>query len=143
MSDVSTRARGDEPEVRVPADLRKMLAADPQAKVRWDALTPIARRDFISWIDAAKQAATRTRRLERTCSMLIAGKRRPCCYSIVPLDLHQALAADPAAKTAWRRLAATPRRDFIDWIELAEDKPTRAKRIAKTCTMLEAGKRHA
>src|SRR5205085_9159611 len=78
---------------RVPADLRKALAAAPKAKAQWRDLTPIARRDFISWIDSAKQLETRRRRIERACSMLAAGKRRPCCYSIVSLNLYPALAA--------------------------------------------------
>jgi Bacteriocin-protection, YdeI or OmpD-Associated len=77
------------PEPTVPADLRKVLAAAPAAKAAWSDLTPIARRDFISWIDGAKQAETRARRIERTCSMMLEGKRRPCCFSIVPLSPAQ------------------------------------------------------
>ncbi|MGH7939374.1 MAG: YdeI/OmpD-associated family protein, partial [Bryobacteraceae bacterium] len=41
---------------------------------------PIARRDWIHWIISAKQAETRTRRIKNACSMLAAGKRRPCCF---------------------------------------------------------------
>src|SRR5206468_11126655 len=59
---------------------------------------------FISWIDSAKQPETRRRRIERACSMLAAGKRRPCCYSIVSFDLHKALAATPMAKAQWSDL---------------------------------------
>jgi uncharacterized protein YdeI (YjbR/CyaY-like superfamily) len=47
------------------------------AKAQWRDLTPIARRDFISWIDSAKQPETRTRRIGKACAMLAAGKRRP------------------------------------------------------------------
>ena len=65
------------PEPPVPTDLRKALAAAPMAKVQWNDLTPIARRDFINWIDSAKQPETRRRRIEKACSMLAAGKRRP------------------------------------------------------------------
>ena len=64
-------------ELRLPTDFRKALAAAPKAKAKWSDLTPIARRDFISWIDSAKQPETRRRRIERACSMLAAGKRRP------------------------------------------------------------------
>ena len=71
----------EEPEPRVPADLRKALAA-AQPKVRdvWSDITPIARRDFVHWIVSAKQAATRGRRIENACDMLAKGKRRPCCF---------------------------------------------------------------
>src|SRR5438067_1888854 len=86
MKRVNPKRAGE--ELGVPTDLRKALAATPVAKTQWSDLTPIARRDFISWIDSAKQPETRRRRIERACSMLAAGKRRPCCYSIVSLDLH-------------------------------------------------------
>ena len=107
-------------ELGVPTDLRKALAATPVAKTQWSDLTPIARRDFISWIDSAKQPETRRRRIERACSMLAAGKRRPCCYSIVSFDLHKALAATPMAKAQWSDLTPTERRDFITWMGLSQ-----------------------
>lgn len=125
----------------MPTDLRKALAAAPVAKAEWNDLTPIARRDFISWIDGAKQPETRRRRVERACDMLASGKRRPCCFSIVPLDLHLALKAAPKAKTQWSGLASTARRDFIDWIESAKQRETRSGRIDKACALLAAGKR--
>src|SRR5947209_19742581 len=89
---------GEESETRVPTDLRTALAAAPMAKSQWRDLTAIARRDFISWIDSAKQAETRRRRIEKACSMLVAGKRRPCCYSIVSFNLYTALKDSPKAK---------------------------------------------
>lgn len=70
----------EEPEAAVPADLKKALAAAPQAKELWTKITPIARRDWIQWIDSAKQAETRTRRINAACSMLANGKRRVCCF---------------------------------------------------------------
>ena len=114
--------------------------AAPAARAQWDALTPLARRDFVSWIDAAKQPETRRRRIERACSMLADGKRRPCCYAIVPLDLHLALKAAPKAKTQWSGLASSARRDVIDWIETAKTKDVRRRRIDEACAMLAAGK---
>jgi hypothetical protein len=71
----------EEPEPTVPADLRKALAAAaPKARALWSEVTPIARRDWIHWITSAKQPETRTRRIKNACSMLAAGKRRPCCF---------------------------------------------------------------
>src|SRR5438034_11445021 len=83
MTKMNPKPAREESEPRVPTDLGKALAATPTAKVQWNDLTPIARRDFITWIDSAKQPETRRRRIEKACSMLAAGKRRPCCYSIV------------------------------------------------------------
>ena len=70
-----------EPKPRVPTDLRKALAAaDPKARALWSDITPVARRDWIHWIVSPKQAETRARRIRNACSMLAAGKRRPCCF---------------------------------------------------------------
>ena len=70
----------EEPEPRVPADLRKALTAAPKARALWSDITPNARRDWIHWITSAKQPETRARRIKNACSMLAAGKRRVCCF---------------------------------------------------------------
>jgi uncharacterized protein YdeI (YjbR/CyaY-like superfamily) len=74
-----TRA-GEEPEIRVPMDLRKALAAAPLAQAGWADITPMARRDWIFSITSAKQAETRRRRIEKACDMLASGRRRFCCF---------------------------------------------------------------
>jgi hypothetical protein len=74
-----TRA-GEEPEIRVPTDLRKALAAAPLARAGWHDITPLARRDWIFSITTAKQPETRRRRIEKACDMLACGKRRLCCF---------------------------------------------------------------
>ena len=71
---------GQEPEPRVPPDLRKALAAAPEARAVWSDITPVARRDWIQWITSAKQAQTRVRRIRNACEMLASGKRRVCCF---------------------------------------------------------------
>ena len=71
---------GKEPEPRVPADLRKALAAAPAARSVWSDITPIARRDWIQWITSAKQPETRARRIRNASEMLASGKRRVCCF---------------------------------------------------------------
>jgi hypothetical protein len=71
----------EEPEPRVPAELRKALAAaDPKARAVWSDITPVARRDWVYWIESAKREETRLKRVESTCDMLAKGKRRPCCF---------------------------------------------------------------
>ena len=128
-------------ELKVPADLRKALAGTPKANAQWSDLTPIARRDFISWIDSAKQLETRKRRIGKACSMLADGKRRPCCYSIVSFNLYSALAATPRAKAQWSDLTPIERRDFISWMDSARQPEKHRQRIEKACAMLAAGKR--
>jgi Bacteriocin-protection, YdeI or OmpD-Associated/Domain of unknown function (DUF1905) len=73
-------AAGEKSEPRVPADLRKALAAAPEARALWSDITPIARRDWIHWMTSAKRAETRARRIRNACEMLAAGKRRVCCF---------------------------------------------------------------
>jgi len=141
MKKVNSKLAGEESELGLPTDLRKAFAATPMAKAQWRDLTPIARRDFISWIDSAKQPETRRRRVERACSMVAAGKRRPCCYSIVSLDLHLALKATPMAKAQWSDLTPIERRDFISWMGSTKERERHRRRIEKACAMLAAGKR--
>lgn len=141
MNKKNPQPTGGAPEARVPTDLRQALAAALRAKARWSDLTPIARRDFISWVDSAKQPETRRRRIERACSMLAAGKRRPCCYSIVSFDLYTALKARPAAKARWSGLTPDERRDFIGWMDAAKQPEAHRLRIEQACTRLAAGKR--
>src|SRR5438552_6074047 len=141
MRKVNPKPAGEESEPRLPADLRKALAATSTAKAQWRDLTPIARRDFISWIESAKQPETRRRRIERAGSMLAAGKRRPCCYTIVSLDLHLALKATPKAKAQWSDLSSIERRDFISWMDSAKEPEKHKRRIEKACAMLATGKR--
>ncbi|MGD0812387.1 MAG: YdeI/OmpD-associated family protein [Verrucomicrobiota bacterium] len=74
-----TRAE-EEPELRVPMDLRKALAAAPLAQALWADITPMARRDWILWISSAKQLETRRGRIEKACDMLASGRRRVCCF---------------------------------------------------------------
>jgi Bacteriocin-protection, YdeI or OmpD-Associated/Domain of unknown function (DUF1905) len=74
-----TRA-GEEPEIRVPIDLRKAFAAAPMAQAGWEDITPMARRDWIFSISSAKRPETRRRRIEKACDMLASGRRRLCCF---------------------------------------------------------------
>src|SRR5438874_12803348 len=142
MKKVNPMPAGEESEARVPTDLGKAFAAAPKAKAQWSDLTPIARRDFISWIDSAKQLETRRRRIERACSMLAAGKRRPCCYTIVSFNLYTALNSTPKAKAQWSDLTPIERRDFIGWMDSDKEPEAHRHRIEKACKMLATGMRH-
>jgi Bacteriocin-protection, YdeI or OmpD-Associated len=65
----------------VPADLRAAIEADPALFELWQGLTPLGRNEFVCWVEDAKQAATRQRRIARTGEELREGKRRPCCWA--------------------------------------------------------------
>ena len=59
----------------LPADLKRALTSDAKALETWENITPLARNEWICWIESAKKAETRTRRIEWGCSSLKEGKR--------------------------------------------------------------------
>jgi hypothetical protein len=61
-------------------DLQAALRADANLMALWENLTPLGRNEFICWVEDAKQAKTRARRIVRTCEELQEGKKRPCCW---------------------------------------------------------------
>ena len=71
------------PEPRVPQDLETALAAAPQ-KIQdlWKEITPMARWEWVRWVNATKNPDTRERRVEVTISKMRSGKRRPCCFNL-------------------------------------------------------------
>jgi hypothetical protein len=73
----------DWPEPNVPQDLKKALAAAPQ-KIQdlWKEITPMARWEWVRWVNATKNPDTRSKRVEVTISKLRSGKRRPCCFNL-------------------------------------------------------------
>jgi hypothetical protein len=71
----------DWPEPKIPNDLKKALAATPQALALWQDITPMARWDWIRWINSTKNPATRQKRITVTFSKFKDGKRRPCCFN--------------------------------------------------------------
>ena len=62
-----------------PGDLEEALEADREALATWQDITPLARNEWICWIESAKKEATRRKRIDWGRSSLAEGKRRPCC----------------------------------------------------------------
>lgn len=131
-----------EPEMKVPSDLRKALVVAPSVETQWKDITPVARRDFITWIESAKQDGTRKRRIEVARSKLLKGDRRPCCYAVVPMSLYKALGANPKAKAVWKDLGPMERRDFVGWVKAAKNKAEYAIRVEEACMKLAKGELH-
>jgi hypothetical protein len=71
------------PEPTVPRDLKAALGAAPQ-KIQdmWRDITPMARWEWVRWIDATNNPDTRKRRVDVTISKMQSGKRRPCCFNL-------------------------------------------------------------
>ena len=89
---------GEEPEPKVPADLRQALATAPKARALWLDITSNARRDWILWIETAKLPETRTRRVNGACAMLAAGKRRVCCFDTYKARMEQLRISTPGRR---------------------------------------------
>ncbi len=64
----------------LPTDLGEALAANGTALEAWKDINPLARNEFICWVEDAKQQKTRERRIRRTQEELESGMRRPCCW---------------------------------------------------------------
>lgn len=64
----------------LPADLRKGLISKPKALAAWEDITPLARNEWICWVESVKKQETRNEHLKRVPAELMEGKRRPCCW---------------------------------------------------------------
>lgn len=65
-------------------DLRAALEGEPAALTAWRDITPLARNEWICWVESAKKAETRQKRIRWGCENLRDGKRRPCCWPGCP-----------------------------------------------------------
>jgi Domain of unknown function (DUF1905)/Bacteriocin-protection, YdeI or OmpD-Associated len=75
--------RDEWPEPVVPQDLATALAAAPKAiQEMWSTLTPMARWEWVRWVNATHNPQTRERRVEVSISKMQNGKRRPCCFNL-------------------------------------------------------------
>lgn len=64
----------------LPAPFKKALLANKKALTAWHSITPLARNEWLCWMQEAKQAETCARRIARAPVELSEGKRRPCCW---------------------------------------------------------------
>lgn len=65
---------------KLPDDLRRALTASSKALVAWSSITPLARNEWICWVQSVKRQETRDEHVERAIDELVGGKRRPCCW---------------------------------------------------------------
>lgn len=73
----------DWPEPSLPDDFKEVLAQAPQkVKEKWQDITPMARWEWIRWMNATLSQETRAVRIEKTISKLNGKHRRPCCFNL-------------------------------------------------------------
>jgi hypothetical protein len=68
----------------VPDDLRAALASDAGSLAAWEDISPLARNEWICWVQSVKKAETRAHHVARAREELKEGKRRPCCWPGCP-----------------------------------------------------------
>lgn len=68
----------------IPGDLKATLKGDAEALAAWEDITPLARNEWICWIESAKKPETRRKRIDWGRASLREGKRRPCCWPGCP-----------------------------------------------------------
>lgn len=68
----------------IPDDLREILVKNPDVLEKWNAITPLARNEWVCWVTIVKQDKTRQEHLVRLQEELLEGKKRPCCWPGCP-----------------------------------------------------------
>lgn len=69
---------------KIPNDLIGAITTAPKAFSVWEDITPLARNEWICWVESAKKAETRERRIRIAKENLAKGQRRPCCWAGCP-----------------------------------------------------------
>jgi Domain of unknown function (DUF1905)/Bacteriocin-protection, YdeI or OmpD-Associated len=72
----------DWPEPDIPGDFQTALDDAPDISTLWKDITPMARWEWVRWVNATRNPETRKRRVEVGISKLRSGKRRPCCFDL-------------------------------------------------------------
>ena len=65
----------------IPADLRKVILGNKKIQEIWEDITPLARNEWICWIESAKKLETRQHRMDVMIDKMNKGMRRPCCWA--------------------------------------------------------------
>ncbi len=60
----------------IPEDLIWALDDNQQAKAKFDKFAPSHRKAYIEWIEGARKAETRQRRIQQAIDMIVEGKRK-------------------------------------------------------------------
>lgn len=65
----------------IPRDFRDKLNSHTKSLATWNDITPLAKNEWLCWIESVKKVETRTKHVQRAIEDLARGKRRPCCWA--------------------------------------------------------------
>ena len=68
----------------LPEDMSEAILADEKITESWNALTPLARNEWICWTTIVKKEETRKEHIVRLLEDVKKGKKRPCCWPGCP-----------------------------------------------------------
>ena len=68
----------------IPDDLREVLESSSELSLLWNALTSLARNEWICWVTIPKQQKTRDEHLKRLPVDMRDAHKRPCCWPGCP-----------------------------------------------------------
>lgn len=66
---------------KMPADFKKAILSSDKVTALWHDITPLARNEWICWVEQAKKTETREKRIKTGLSKMSGGMRRPCCWA--------------------------------------------------------------
>lgn len=66
---------------KISSDIKNTLLSNSKVKHLWNEITPLARNEWICWIESAKKIETKNRRLGIMKDKLLSGEKRPCCWA--------------------------------------------------------------
>lgn len=78
---LQTRSRWPEPVIPRDVDMA-LRGASEKVQHKWQDITPMARWEWVRWINATGSDTTRKVRIEKTVSKLEGAHRRPCCFNL-------------------------------------------------------------
>lgn len=64
----------------LPADFKAALVSKSKTLAAWEDISPLARNEWICWVESVKKEETRKHHIKRAVTELAEGKRRPCCW---------------------------------------------------------------
>ena len=65
---------------KLSAQLKRELLTSQRLLELWESFTPLAKSEWICWIESGKKEETRKQRIEVGKSKMLSGMRRPCCW---------------------------------------------------------------
>lgn len=77
----SASGRKAKPPPELPEDLAKAMLGNKAARASWDAFTPGKQREYADWINGAKAADTRARRVTQAVEWIAEGKSKNWKYA--------------------------------------------------------------